>query len=153
MLQTINVTIRSGFSRRGGGGGRTPLPRRFDQLPTQRVHPLVLFKKSMFDRPTDPKTFLKYIKFGGGVRAKKDAIFWSKISKKCLKTHFFGQNFACSAKIWSNQGLFSTLGVLGKSNLEKRSTKFLNIQRPPPLEKILDPPLNTGSECSTVQQS
>ena len=36
----------------GGGGGRTPFPQGIDPLPTQRVPPLILFKKSIFGRPT-----------------------------------------------------------------------------------------------------
>ena len=36
----------------GGGGGRTPSPQEFEPLPTQRVPPLVLFKKSIFGLPT-----------------------------------------------------------------------------------------------------
>ena len=35
----------------GGGGGRPPFSQGFDTLPTQRVPPLVLFKKSTFGRP------------------------------------------------------------------------------------------------------
>ena len=40
---------RGGFR---GGGGRSPPPQGFDPLPTQRVPPLILFKKSIFGRPT-----------------------------------------------------------------------------------------------------
>ena len=40
---------------------------------------------------TDPKNFLKapiYTNFEGGARAEKTQFFWSKFSKKCLKTPF-----------------------------------------------------------------
>ena len=46
----MSFGISGGF--RGGGGGRPPPPQGFDPLPTQRVPPLVLFKKSIFGRPT-----------------------------------------------------------------------------------------------------
>ena len=36
----------------GGGGGGRPPPQGFEPLPTQRVPPLALFKKSIFGRPT-----------------------------------------------------------------------------------------------------
>ena len=50
-------TYYSGADLGGGrGGGRPPppppLPQGFEPLPTQRVPPLVLFKKSIFGRPT-----------------------------------------------------------------------------------------------------
>ena len=54
----IKIVSRGGFGGGGGGGGggaggRTPSPPQgFEPLRTQRVHPLVLFKKSIFGRPT-----------------------------------------------------------------------------------------------------
>ena len=36
----------------GGGVGRLPFPQGFEPLPTQRVPPLVLFKKTIFGRLT-----------------------------------------------------------------------------------------------------
>ena len=47
------ILSRGGFRGGGGGGGDAP-PQGFDPLPTQRVPPLVLFKKSIFCA-TDPK--------------------------------------------------------------------------------------------------
>ena len=45
---------RGGFRGGGGGAGGRPLPspQGFDPLPTQRVPPLILFKKSIFGPPT-----------------------------------------------------------------------------------------------------
>ena len=74
----------------------------FDPLPTQKVPPLVLFKKSIFGRPT-----LKYNNFERGVRAEKTR-FFVKIFEKVPKNAFSGQlfqNFACGAENLAKQGL------------------------------------------------
>ena len=73
----------------------------------------------------------------GGARAKKK-IFWSKFSKKCLKTPLFlafFQKFTCSAenlvKLVSLKGFWRAQ----KINLvdQKRSTKFsIFFENPPP---------------------
>ena len=50
-------------------------------------------------------------------RSEKTQFFWSKVSKKCLKTPFLAcflnQKFACAAqKTWSKWDLYSDLGEL-----------------------------------------
>ena len=76
--------------------------------------PLYYFE--IFILVTDTKNFLKapsapiYTYFKGA-RAKKTQFFWSKFSKKCLKTPLL----ACFSKFCPNQCLFSTLGEPGKS--------------------------------------
>ena len=51
-MQGIAAVSPYAFSGADVGGGRAPPPQGFDPLPTQRVPPLVLFKKSNFGRPT-----------------------------------------------------------------------------------------------------
>ena len=64
---------------------------------------------------TDPKIFLKALinnNFEGGARAEKNAIFWSKFSKKCLKMPFLAYFFKIlptAHKFWPKQGLWSVL--------------------------------------------
>ena len=72
----------------------------------------------------DPKNFLKvpmapiYTKNEEGAR-RKNAIFWSKFSKKVPKNAFFGlfffQKLPAAQKFWPKQGLFNDLGELEKS--------------------------------------
>ena len=88
----IYERYRSGF-KEGGGERFFPL-QEFEPLPTQRA-PLCTTLRHPF-LVTDPKNFFKallapiYTNFkgrGGGRR--KNAIFWSKFSKKCIKTPFW----------------------------------------------------------------
>ena len=54
-LRHMSTLLNTGADLGGGRGGRTPPPpppQGFEPLPTQRVPPLVLFKKSIFGRPT-----------------------------------------------------------------------------------------------------
>ena len=57
-IRDLSVEIRmqgriwGGGADLGGGGGRKPPSQGFDPLPTLRVPPLVLFKKSIFGQPT-----------------------------------------------------------------------------------------------------
>ena len=104
----------------------------------------------------DPKKFLKmpwapiYTSFWGRAR-QKNAIFWSKHFKKCLKTPFWHvfKNFACGTKQCGTKQNWDK-AVLGKSSKnqfdlgrpKKRSTKFSKFfGKSAILEKILDPPL------------
>ena len=84
-----------------------------------------------------------------GERAPKKCDFLSKFFKKCLKTAFltcFFKNLPAAQKTWPKQGPFSALEELenqfgrAKKKVIKIFENFLKI-RPPPLEKILDPPL------------
>ena len=125
----MSFGISGGFR----GGGADAHPQGFDPLPTQRV-PLWYSLRNPFlaDRPSN---FLKaplapmYTNFEGGARAEKNAIFWSKLSKKCLKRLFldFFQNFACGAENLANTGTKLRLGESSKNQLGQRSTKFLKI--------------------------
>ena len=83
----MKIGGRSGFGGGGGKGGVRSFSQGFDPQPTQRVPPLYFFEISIF--LTDLKVFLKapLPLFEGGAR-RKNAIFWLKISKKCLKTPF-----------------------------------------------------------------
>ena len=82
-------------------------------LPTQRVPPLNYFEISIFGGRT-PKFFKvrhcrQYILILRGSARRINAIFWSKISKKCLKTIFltcFFQNIACGAENGAKTGSF-----------------------------------------------
>ena len=74
----------------------------------------------------DPKTFRKAkassvpicTNFEGGVLVEKTRFFWSKFSKKSLKTPFFGlflKILPADQKFCPKQGLFNDLEELGKS--------------------------------------
>ena len=90
----------------GRGGGRTPPfspPQGFDPVPTQRVPPLVLFKISIFGRPTlkfskgafGANIYIYILILRGGARQKKRN-FFGQNSPKSAKNAFFGlffQNF------------------------------------------------------------
>ena len=90
-------------------GRRADVPSQgFDPLPTQSVPLCTILRYPFF--VTNPKNFFKaprapiYTNFEGE-RAPKSATFWSKFSKKCLKTPFsvpkialFFQSFACGAE-------------------------------------------------------
>ena len=96
----------------GGGGANAFSPQGFDLLPTQGVHPLYYFEISIL--VTDPKIFLTW----RGSAPKKNAIFWAKFSKKCLKTLFLACLFKilpAAQKIWPKQRVFSALRELRKS--------------------------------------
>ena len=92
-----------------GGGGCCGRPSLRDSTPCRpKGSPLWYFQQIQF-RPTNPKNFLKaplapiYTKFKGGARAKKNAIFWSKFSKKYLKMPFldwFFKILPAAHKIW-----------------------------------------------------
>ena len=100
-------------------------------------------------------TFLQYILIFEGEHApKKNAIFWSEFSKKCLKTPFsdcffskfclrrrkFGQNRDSTVLRESSKNQFGRPKKKGRQNFRKF------FENPPPsLEKILDPPL-----CETI---
>ena len=119
----------------------------FDPLPTQRV-PLWYFLRNPF-WPTDPKTFLNapsppiYTNFEWGPRAEKNAIFRSKVFKKCLKTPFlacFFLNFACCAKNLAKIGTRTVLWESSKNQFgrPKKMSKFSKIfwkSAPPPSRK------------------
>ena len=97
------TSLRPGADLGGAGCGGRLLPQGFDPLPTQRVPPLILFQKSIFGRPTDPKIFLKapwapiYTNFEGE-RAPKNSDFFVKtafstvFSEFCLRHRKFSQN-------------------------------------------------------------
>ena len=97
--------------------------------------------------------FLAPRNFEGG-RQKKNAIFWSTFSKKCLKTFFFlacfFQNFGFGiktlVKMWSFSRLIKIVIWESSENqfgrLKKKVVKILDfLLKLLPLEKILDPTL------------
>ena len=115
--------IRGGF-RGGKAGGRSlPPPQGFDPLPTQKVSTLVLFKKSIFGRPT-----LKERE-----RAKKTRFFVKVPKNGFFYLFFFSKSLAAAQKIWPKQRLFSALVELGKfcrpkKNFSKTFQNFLKIR-------------------------
>ena len=112
------VIFRGGFGGWGGGGGGGEgvdtlfSLQEFDPLPTQRVPPLVLFKKSIFGdgRLCKKALWRQYILTLRGSSRQKNAIFLSKISGFFF-TCFF-KNLPAAQKIWPKQSLFSALGEL-----------------------------------------
>ena len=107
---------------------------------------------------TDPKNFLKtpsapiYNSFEGERAPKKRNFFLSKFLKKLPKNAFFGlffQNFASGAKnlakiyrtvLWeSSKNQFGRTKEKSLQNI--REVFWKSAPPPPPLEKILDPPL------------
>ena len=106
ILSFIKPRSRGGF-RRGLGMQTSPSPQGFDPLPTQRVPPLCTILRYP-NWVTDPKNVLKeplapiYTNFKGGARAKKTQFFWTKFSKKWLKTPFL----ACFSEFWLRRRKF-----------------------------------------------
>ena len=100
---------------------------------------------------TDPKIFLRapwapiLTIFWGGARAKKTRFFCQNFSKSAPKTAFLYtvfQKFACYAENFAKIVAKQCFGRARKINLvdlKKKLSKFF--ENPPPLEKILDPPL------------
>ena len=97
----LNLFVTRSWFRGGGGRGRTPLFR--DSTPFRpKGSPLCTILRNSY-LVTDPKIFLKApwapicTNFEREARAKKSQFFWSKFSKKGLKTSTFGlfffQNF------------------------------------------------------------
>ena len=148
----------SGADLGGGGGGGyvadTPTPQGFDPLPTQRVPPFDTFSEIHF-WPTDPKIFLKaplapiHTNFKGERAPKKNAIFCQIFSKNaqkrlfltvfpkiCLRRGNLSQNRGKTVLWESSKNQFSRPKKKGRQNFGKF---FEN--PPPPLEKILDPPM------------
>ena len=103
----------------------------------------------------DPKNVLKapmapiYTKYEEGAR-RKNAIFWSKFSKKCLQTPFFGlfffQNYACAAENLVKTGTKQCSGRARKINLadlkkgRQKFRKFFENQPPSPRENSRSAP-------------
>ena len=139
----------------GGGGGRTP--------PSSGIRPPADPKGPPFDTfseihfwPTDPKIFLKapwapiYTNFGGA-RAKKKRNFFVKIfqkvafltvfSKICLRCTKFCQ-YKGKTVLWESSK--NQFGRPKKKKGRQNFGKFFENPPPPPLEKILDPPLNVA---------
>ena len=85
----------------------------------------------------DPKNFLRaplvpiYTNFEGAARAEK-IDFLVKIFQEMLKK---------TQKIWPKQGLLLWESSENQFGRPKKGRQFLKV-RPPPLEKILDPPLS-----------
>ena len=77
----------------------------------------------------------------GSARQKKTLFFLSRFFKKCLKTAFL----TCFFKNLAKTGTFYCFRRARKTNLvdlKKKVVKIIENPPPPPLEKILDPPLN-----------
>ena len=101
------------FGISGGFRGGADAPPLRDSTPCRpKGSPLWYSLRNPFlaDRPSN---FLKaplapmYTNFEEGARAEKNAIFWSKLSKKCLKRLFwtFFKILPAAQKIWPIQGL------------------------------------------------
>ena len=142
---------RGGF-RGGGGGGGGRFPSGIRPPADPNRPPFVLFWDIYF-LVTDQKNYLKthsappiYINFEGGARAKKTPVFRPVFfSKFCLRRRNFGQN-RVFVMLWE-----SSENQFGRP--KKMSTKFLNFFEnppPPPLEKILDPPLEHNIYSKSV---
>ena len=115
--------------------------------------------------PTDPKIFLKaplapiYSNFEGERAPKKTRFFCQNFSKSAQKRLFllFFQKFACGAEHLAKIGAKHCFGRALKINLvdlkKKKSRPNFRIffkNPPPPLEKILDPPLDKGQQFFSV---
>ena len=161
MHQTPSVKIakaRSGFR---GGGGRTPPPPSGIRPPADpKGPPFDTFSEINFWR-TEPKIFLKaplapiYTNFEGERAPKKNSIFFlSKFFKKCPKTAFLTvfskiclrrrkccQNRQNRGKTLLWESSKNQFGRPKKKKVVKILENFSKIRPPPPLEKILDPPL------------
>ena len=95
-LQGYPVTVQVATSGFREGGERFPSPHGFDPLPTQRVPPMVLFKKSIFGRPTQKffyrRLWCQYtLTLREGECAQKKRLF-------CGSFDLFFQKFACGAE-------------------------------------------------------
>ena len=147
-------------SSRGGfrgkrGGGRTPPPSQgFHPLPTQRV-PFDTFQEIHFWLTLK---FFKsafapiYTNFEKERAPKKRKIF-VKIFQKVPKNGFFDcffKKFSKSRKFCQGRGKTvlwkSSKNQFGRPTKTKGRQNFLKIRPPPPpLEKILDPPLDSSN--------
>ena len=93
-----------------------------------------------------------YSNFEGERAPKKITIFLSKFFKKCPKTAFltvFCQKFDYGAENFAKMGTKQCFGRARKINLvdlKKKCRQYFGkfFENPPPLEKILDPPLILG---------
>ena len=148
VLRIAHLALFWKILRKGGFRGRRPfLSKPIACRP--KGSPFVLLWDIHFWL-TDPKIFPKaplaqYILILRGEGApKKNSNFWSKFSRKCLKTLFWpvlSIIWLRRKKFWPKQGLFSALKRAWKSNLHnlrknKRSIKFSklfeNTPRPTP---------------------
>ena len=109
--------------------------------------PLILFKKSIFGRPTlkffQRRLRRQYILILRGDRAPKKPNFSVKIFQKVPKNAFFGlffQNSACGAKNLTKIGTKPCFGRARKINLVDLKNFFLKI-RPPPRENPRSAPI------------
>ena len=121
-VEIVIISIRGGFRGGGGDWGNAPSPLYKDSTPCRsKGFPFCTILRYPF-LVTDHQIFLKaplapiYTNFEGGARAEK-LDFWTKFSKKCLKTPLSACFFI-------------------RSTIE-------NPPPPPPIEKILDPTLNS----------
>ena len=81
-----------------------------------------------------------YTNLEGGALARKNATFWSKFSKKCLKMPFLDSFFKilpAALKIWAKQAL-----KRAKEHLKKNPTQPFFLKIPPTFEKTLETPLS-----------
>ena len=123
------------FDGKVGGVFRRFSLQGFYPLTNQRIPHLLLFYNIHFSR-TKIKVFLKaplapiYTDFERGARAKK-SIFFCQIITKSAQKRVFGHrcfyNLPALQKILAQNGLYSVLGMHGKSiwsTVNKKSTKF-----------------------------
>ena len=154
------------YGRRGGGGGGRPPSGIRPPVDPKGPPPPDTFSEIHF-WPTDPKIFLKaplapiYTNFEGERAPKKNAIFCQNFSKSAQKRLFdyFFNGFLTILTILTAFWLFwlcfdyfdqnrgkTVVGRAQKINLvdlkkkARQNFRFF-FENPPPLEKILDPPL------------
>ena len=122
---TIGARIRGGFR---GGGTRIPAGPK-GMAPLCDIHFWLTDHKIFLKAPLAPK----YTNFKGEAR-RKNAIFWSKFSKKCLKTHFwyvfFFKFFSAAQKFRSKQSLYFKCFRRAQKKVDKIFEIFLKILPP-----------------------
>ena len=142
-----------------GRAGRTPPPSGIRPPADPKDLPFDTFSEIHF-WPTDPKIFLKaplapiYTNFEWERAPKKKREFLAKFFKKCPKTAFltvFSKICLRRRKFCKNRGK-TVLWESSKNQFGRPKKKVVKILenfskiRPPPLEKILDPPLDQNEQ-------
>ena len=122
----------------GGGGGAFCLLGIRNSTPCRPKGSLPLYYFEIFIFGDGPKDFSKgafganIYQFWGGSTLRKNAIFWSKLSKTCLKTPFL----ACFFKIFVWAEKLVKMGSLnGLRRAPKTPTKFSKFFENPPLSR------------------
>ena len=138
------LTTGADLGEGGGGGGRgqTPFTQGFDPVPTQRVPPLILFKKSIFGQPTlkifKRRLWRQYILTLRSSARQKNAIFGQNFSKSA-QTRLFSKICLRRRKFCQNRGKTvlweSSKNQFGRPKKSSKFKKILFFENPPPLRK------------------